>query len=513
MAITFSVLGTQLEFHEDLKKYYALSCEFQAEHGKTAKTVQRDLSTQKEPSAIFEAIEASAKKYIAELINRLSNFGVFDRVASDYLNGNNGYLQIITATTAYYEYAKATADKHTTIANANLESANASINSSITGLDFGIISSSIIDHAVYAAMNKSEIRKQSLAAIERYNSVYNTINTIRDTNITIDISDYYANTYIPTITAALTALYGHLLSTYANDLNACGQLDLHCLDNVNVQRSNEIIDNIGNVDNKQGVFLKALELCPYNLNVYFKGYSEFMLPQNLSVLDVCGDIIKYFSLEKALNNIIVSVSSLCDKAKQYIEKGDYYKAKSSYDEIASAYPKQHFGWLGLLMCETKKFTNPTPDINAIENYYSKAMQTADNADLRRLIQSKYDDYKSNALRYSKLLKEKDEIMHKEALAQAAIEAARKDSTKWKSLTIFFGIMAVIALVILFVLPKSFALFLVCAGITAATAFMYNDSKKTITTNEAAFTERSAKEKQIGDLRNKIIKGVDISDIF
>ena len=34
MPIFFNVLGTQLEFHDDLKKYYELSCEFQAAHDK-----------------------------------------------------------------------------------------------------------------------------------------------------------------------------------------------------------------------------------------------------------------------------------------------------------------------------------------------------------------------------------------------------------------------------------------------------------------------------------------------
>lgn len=513
MSIYFKVLGTQLEFHDDLKKYYELSCEFQAAHDKVYKAVKSSFNIKKEPTEIFQSIETAAKQFIGDLINRLSNYGVFDRAASDYLNTNNGYLQLLNATTAYYEYTKNTTERNHAIAEASKESANASINSSISGLDFGIISSSIIDHAVYAAMNNAEIRKQSAAAFDRYCAVCNVINANRDSKITEEISEYYINQYVPAITAALAALYGHLLSTYTTDLNTCGQLDLDCLEHIDLQRSNEIVNNIDNIDNKQGVFLKAIELCPYNINAYLKGYSAYLYPQGLSVNDVCGDLIKYFNLEKALSNILVSASSLCDKAKEYLIKDDYYKAKKTYEEIASTYPQKHFGWLGLLLCETKKFTHTTPDMSIVENYYSKAINALDDNDLRNTLKSRFDNYKYNVTRYAKLLKEREEITHQEALAQSTIESAKKDCTKWSILSIFFGIIAAIFLIITFIVPSNFFGVLFCGGITAITAYMYNDSKKAISGSEEKFAMRSEKEKEISELRSVIVNGASIEDML
>lgn len=165
MSVSFKVLNAELQFHNDLKKYYELSCEFQAVHDKVYKTVRHSFDVNAEPADIFQIIEAAAKQFVSELINRLSNYGVFDRAASDYLNTNNGYLQLLNATTAYYKYTKNTAQRNNAIAEASKESANALINRSISGLDFSIISSSIIDHAVYAAMNHAEIRKQSTEAV------------------------------------------------------------------------------------------------------------------------------------------------------------------------------------------------------------------------------------------------------------------------------------------------------------------------------------------------------------
>ncbi len=513
MSICFNVLGTQLEFHDDIKKYYELSCEFQAAHDKLYKAVNSSFSIKKEPTDIFQNIETAAKQFIGNLINNLSNYGIFDKTVSDYLNTNNGYLQLLNATTAYYEYAKNSTERNHAIAEASKESANASINSSISGLDFGIISSSIIDHAVYAAMNNAEIRKQSVAALDRYCAVCNVINANRDSKITAEISEYYTNEYVPAITSALYVFYGHLLSIYTNDLNACGQLDLSCLDKIDIQRSNEIIANIKNVDNKKGVFLKAIELCPYNINAYLNGYSAYLYPQGLSANDVCGELIKYFNLEKALSNILVSASSLCDKAKEYLIKDDYYKAKITYEEIASTYPQKYFGWLGLLMCETKKFTQTTPDMSVVENYYSKAINTLDSNEQQNTLKSRFDNYKYNVTKYAELIKEREEITHQEAVIQGVLEEAQKNRSKWSIITAVFGVIAAIALIVFFIAPKSFILLLISGGVTAATAFMLNDSKKTIAECQSKNSKRSEKEKEISELRSIIINDASIEGII
>lgn len=513
MSVSFKVLNAELQFHNDLKKYYELSCEFQAVHDKVYKTVRHSFDVNAEPADIFQIIEAAAKQFVSELINRLSNYGVFDRAASDYLNTNNGYLQLLNATTAYYKYTKNTTQRNNAIAEASKESANALINRSILGLDFSIISSSIIDHAVYAAMNHAEIRKQSTEALERYYAVCNVINSNKDSKITEEISEYYNRQYIPAITAALETLYGHLLSTYITDLSACSQFDLACLEHIDLQRSNEIINNIDNVDNKQGVFLKAIELCPYNINAYLKGYSAYLYPQGMSVNDVCGELIQYFNLEKALSNILIPASSLCDKAKSFLLKDDYYKANKIYEEIAFTYPKKHFGWLGLLLCETKKLTNTTPDMSKVENYYSKTIGTLEDNELQGSLETQFDKYKHNISQYALLLKERSEMVHQEAVTQGALEAAQKDRSKWLILTVIFGMISAFVLIVSFLAPKAFWLFLFCAGITAITGYMLNDSAKTIAKCQSTNSNRSEKEQEIFKLKSTIISSANIENLL
>ena len=59
----------------------------------------------------------------------------------------------------------------------------------------------------------------------------------------------------------------------------------------------------------------------------------------------------------------------------------------------------------------------------------------------------------------------------------------------------FWCIAVIALIVFFIMPKSFALLLISGDATAATGFMYNDSRKTIAECQSKNSRRSDKEKE------------------
>ncbi len=269
--------------------------------------------------------------------------------------------------------------------------------------------------------------------------------------------------------------------------------------------------------------MKALELCPYNLNVYFKGYSEYMLPQNLSVLDVCGDIIKYFSLEKALNNIIVSVSSLCDNVKQYIEKGDYYKAKSSYDEIVSLYPKDYRGWLGLLICETQMFSLVSPQTQLTDNYFEHICNSNNiQKDNLNKIEKAYKDYTQANTKLLRLENDKKEYDSSFYQKHADI-FFEKDMTKMLVGAIISGIIALFAFLggISNSLSESgdiaavgFIIAVICAIVCACLwGSCISLDKKIKAANEEKAQKLKEYDEQIAKQKSLIRKGCNISELL
>lgn len=513
MPVNFKVIDTELQFHDDLKKYYDLSCEFQAAHNKLYKSVKYELDIKREPSDVFKTIENAVKQFIAELINRLSNYGVFDKTESDYLNTNNGYLQLLNATNYYYDYSQSTTKHHTAIAEANKESASIRINSSITGLDFGIISSSIIDHAVYAAMNKSEIQKQSLAAFERLCTVCDNINATRDKNISAELNEYYTVHFAPAVTVALSAIYGHLLSTFSNDLNACSQLDLSCLDKIDVKRSNEIIANIRNVDNKKGVFLKALELCPYNVEVYRKAYINYLQLANLTLQTVCGELIDFFNLRDLLQNYLVSKEELCQKAACALEKYDYTVATELYSEIAQTYSQSYEGWLGLLLCETRKFSMVKPDIAKVEKLYSSLKKVLDTTDQKSDINDVYYEYRNKLHKLARLNKDKDEFEQK-FLSEHKDVLCRNMNTRLV-IALFSSFISFIGFIGSFTDPSLFIpLFIVAICIAGGVWFsLISQDKEIKRLNKEKVEKKQQIDNDIKSLTNSIGKGCCIAGLL
>lgn len=515
MSITFKVFETKLEFHDDLKKYYELSCEFQAAHDECFKIVENSFNSKQEPFEIFQKIESAFKLFIDNLINRLSNYGVFDRVANDYLNNNEGFFKLMNATTDYYQCAKNITERNNSIANADKENSRDSIYSSVSGLDYEIISNSIAHHVFYAVQNERAIQKQTAEATDRFRAACEAINSNRDSKITEEINAYYANEYIPTITDALTAFYEYLFSMFTTDLNACGQLDLACVDHIDLQRSNEIINNIDNIDNKQSVFLKAIELCPYNINAYLKGYISYLYPQGLFVKDICGDLIKYFNLEKALNSILVPLSSLCDNAKEYLIKNDYISAKKAYEEIVSIYPQKYYGWLGLLLCETKKFTNLSPEMETVENYYTAVINSlnSDNNELHNNVKTKFNNYLNKLKQYSKLVKERDQA----AVEPETLEKYKKYLLGYSLITFIGGPIFVIFLITAIswdILDSETILnLLFFGGLVALNVLLLFSTKSGIKAYEEKSEKYSEKEKEISEFLKAMNNTESIENIL
>ena len=70
--------------------------------------------------------------------------------------------------------------------------------------------------------------------------------------------------------------YG-LLDTFVSDLIQYGKLDKDVLNYIHIDRSNDLLRNLGLSQNKEAVLLKAFEACPYNIAVYMQAMKYDLL--------------------------------------------------------------------------------------------------------------------------------------------------------------------------------------------------------------------------------------------
>ena len=137
-----------------------------------------------------------------------------------------------------------------------------------------------------------------------------------------------------------------------------------------------------------------------------------MKPENLTLQAVCGELIEFFKLNDLLQNYLITQEDLCKKAADALEKYDYASAKELYSEITQTYPQAYEGWLGLILCETKKFSVVEPDISKVEDLYFSLKKVVDATNKKDAINDAYYDYRNKLRKLARLRKENEEFDQK-----------------------------------------------------------------------------------------------------
>ena len=218
-------------------------------------------------------IEHQIGKYIA----KLTEHGIYDRTINDYLRKNEGYKLISKVNAAALDEARRALKQQMTDWLEGYEDALHKKDASVTGLGFSIWSGSFVNHAIYAAMEASKVNEQEKAAAKEYQKDMAELRSRLENRKNADEQRYIANTYIPHMEAAITVFSYELLDTFISDLIQYGKLDKGVLNYIHIDRSNDLLKNLGLSQNKEAVLLKAFEACPYNISVYMQAMKYELL--------------------------------------------------------------------------------------------------------------------------------------------------------------------------------------------------------------------------------------------
>lgn len=206
-----------------------------------------------------------ASKFVRKLLDN----DIYNRTANDYLQNNKGYELFFTT-------KRKVIAQIISIRKAKLESYKAGVEGAIyrkeaavTGLDFGIISGSFVNHMIYAYMDASKQTEQEKAAIKAYNQE---IAELDKQNAEYDKQEatYISENVIPTMNAVFTFFAYELLDKFVADLIAVGKFNGAALEFLNLERSNDLLKNLALSNNKQAVLQSAFSACPFNLDVYMQ---------------------------------------------------------------------------------------------------------------------------------------------------------------------------------------------------------------------------------------------------
>ena len=222
---------------------------------------------------------ATINEQVAQFVRKLLENDIYDRTANDYLQGNKGYeLFLDTKKKVLRQLISIRQEKLETY-RAGVEGAIYRKEASVTGLDFGIISSSFVNHMIYAYMDASKQTKQEQEALKTYNREIAELDK-QAAEYDRQENAYIADNVIPAMNTVFTFFAYELLDKYVSDFIKVGKFDKAALDFINLERSNDLLENINLAGNKRAVIESAFAACPFNMAVYMHAMKLEMLDED-----------------------------------------------------------------------------------------------------------------------------------------------------------------------------------------------------------------------------------------
>ena len=224
---------------------------------------------------MIPAINDQVTKFVRKLLEN----DIYDRTANDYLQGNKGYeLFLDTKRKVLRQIISIRQEKLDTY-RTGVEGAIYRKDASVTGLDFGIISGSFVNHMIYAYMDASKQTKQEQEALKTYNREIAELDK-QAAEYDRQENAYITDNVIPAMNTVFTFFAYELLDKYVSDLIKAGKFDKAALDFINLERSNDLLENINLAGNKRAVIESAFVACPFNMAVYMHAMKLEMLDED-----------------------------------------------------------------------------------------------------------------------------------------------------------------------------------------------------------------------------------------
>ena len=161
--------------------------------------IAQDIAILENDNFMVREINDQVSKFIAKLLQN----NVFDKTATDYLCNNKGYELFLNTKKKVIAHVLAIRKEKLDTFSAGVQDALYKKDASVTGLDFGIISSSFINHMIYAYMDASKQVKQEREALEVYNRE---IAALKQNAKAYDVREknYITQNVIPTMNSVFT---------------------------------------------------------------------------------------------------------------------------------------------------------------------------------------------------------------------------------------------------------------------------------------------------------------------
>ena len=250
-----------------------------------------------------ETLYVISPSYVLDnLIEKMKNYVNYVSIVARcehnvFLENSRPLQKMREITQSFIDFRYQARDEQRAIRDQQLQSLRKVADARVTGLDFGIISNSIISHFVYSEMNDAKKKKQAREADQWYSRESSNIYSQNSDALDDRVYDYKENVYLPILRQAFEEFYIQTFDKCIKILDRTDRIDLAEINNADydMDASNSYLNGAYTITEE--IIYKALSLCPYNPNVYKVAYQNKLFTQELLLLSITFELHLLDSVE------------------------------------------------------------------------------------------------------------------------------------------------------------------------------------------------------------------------
>lgn len=224
----------------------------------------------KYPDEAKITMEGQFKSATNSVIKLLCEKGILNRTVDDYLNNNEGYTKFNSDTDIANQYFIDLISEQIDSFLENMDAAENSALSQVTGTGVRVFTSSPLTLAAVAAVEYNATMRQLNKADDDYKRMLTSLSDRDDLHYAKKEKEYYSEVYLPAADLDISMFSFGLMNLFLSDISSAGMFDLSALEYVDFKRSMGLLDNISLTHNKADVLKQSFMCCPFNPMIYQK---------------------------------------------------------------------------------------------------------------------------------------------------------------------------------------------------------------------------------------------------
>lgn len=301
-------LGQEYEFPHELYEYVLYCRKFQADRDQILNTVfyRMEQKVYFFPDAELDQMFHDACR---NTIHFLSENEIYDITEDDLLTSNTAYLQFQELQEKAEKQMDAIGKQSDEEYKKGISQAAQTAASQVTGSGYALISSSILAHMAFAAMESSKIKSQEAKARRSMQTAMKALESQKKLTEEQRKHAYVMNHVYPEYLKLTEEFFLQLINRYLFVLEQKHVYAYSSINNYSIRRSSDLLNNLNVVEDKEKVLIQAFKNCPYNVAIYQKLVDFALLdPDTEKTLEYYGQRESLVSsMQDFLKNLLIYV--------------------------------------------------------------------------------------------------------------------------------------------------------------------------------------------------------------